>query len=282
MGKKRKTFCEISPFTYRISLKKEILLRHLKNLLGKEKYALTKQQEKLPVVVFACKGTIRKQGPGIDPVLQENKAKNIQLACDKMNGVMIRHGETFSFWRLVGKTSKRNGFYEGRVLINGKLVSGVGGGLCNLANTINLLALHSPVTITELHHHSDALAPDPDGKRVPYSAGTSVNYNFKDFRFRNDTDQPLQLLVWCESDVLYAELRTTKEFPYTYRLTEEGHHFQQEEDGKFYRVSKIYRETVDRATGETVKRELNWDNHSEVMFDYDLLPREQCWGVKGN
>ncbi|MBR4389124.1 MAG: VanW family protein, partial [Prevotella sp.] len=179
-----------------------------------------------------------------------------------------------SFWRLVGKTSKRHGFSEGRVIINGKLVSGVGGGLCNLANTLNLLILHSPMTITEIHHHSDALAPDPGGVRIPYAAGTSVNYNFVDYRFRNDTPQPVQLCTWCDGDDLHAELRTTEVFPYTYRLVEEGHHFHQEENGKFYRISKIYRETIDRTTGEVVKKELEWNNHSEVMFDYSLIPAE--------
>ena len=193
-----------------------------------------------------------------------------------MNGLIICPGETFSFWRLVGKTSRRNGFAEGRVIINGKLVAGVGGGLCNLANTINLLVLNSPLTITEIHHHSDALAPDVDGVRVPYSAGTSVNYNHVDYRFRNDTRQPVQLCLWCEGDDLHAELRTQTAFPFTYRLIEEDHHFHQEADGKYYRVSKIYRETLRRDTGELVSRELCWDNHSEVMFDYSLIPPEQC------
>ena len=110
--------------------------------------------------------------------------------------------------------------------------------------------------------------------RVPYSAGTSVNFNFIDFRFRNDTAQPVQLCVWCEGDALRTELRTTKEYPWTYRLVEENHHFHKEENGKFYRISKIYRETVERKAGKVIKRELKWDNHSEVMFDYALIPKD--------
>ena len=197
------------------------------------------------------------------------------MTTEEMNGIVVRPGETFSFWKLVGKTSRRNGFAEGRVIINGRLVAGVGGGLCNLANTINLLVLDSPLTITEIHHHSDALAPDPDGIRVPYSAGTSVNYNHVDYRFRNDTQQDVQLCLWCEGDFLYAELRSEAAFPYTYRLVEENHHFHKADNGKFYRISQIYREKVLRDTGETVGRELCWDNHSEVMFDYSLIPQDQ-------
>lgn len=275
MEKRRKLFCEISPATYAIALKKQIITRHLKNLLGNEKFAKHLQSEPLPVVVYSSSNNMIKRGPGIDPQLQLNKADNIRLACSRMNGLIINPGETFSFWKLVGKTSIKNGFAPGRVIVNGKLVAGVGGGLCNLANTINLLVMHSPLTITELHHHSDALAPDPNGKRVPYSAGTSVNYNFVDYRFRNDTGQPVQLCAWCDNDDLHTELRTTQEFPTTYRLVEEGHHFHKEENGNYYRISKIYRETLDRATREIVSRQLQWDNHSKVMFDPSLIPEDQ-------
>ena len=55
MAKKKKLFCEISPLTYAISLQKEIWKRHLKNWLGKERYAKEKRREKLPVVVFGHK-----------------------------------------------------------------------------------------------------------------------------------------------------------------------------------------------------------------------------------
>jgi vancomycin resistance protein VanW len=267
-------FCEICPATYAISLQKEIWKRRLKNMLGKERFATHRQSEKLDALVWEIHNNMIKRGPGIDERLQQNKADNIRLACSRINGLVIQPGETFSFWEMVGKTSKKNGFSEGRVIVNGKLVAGVGGGLCNLANSLNLVVLHSPLTITEVHHHSDALAPDPGGKRVPFSAGTSVNYNFIDYRFRNDTLQPVQLCTWCEGDNLFVELRTTEPFPVTFRIVEEEHHFHQESNGKFYRVSKIYRETLDRATEEVKTKELIWDNHSEVMFDYSLIPKE--------
>ncbi|MBO4451929.1 MAG: VanW family protein [Bacteroidaceae bacterium] len=271
----RKLFCEICPFTYALSLQKERLKRHIRNLLGNERYAFQYDAVRLPVVVASQHNNMIKRGPDINPLHQQNKADNIRLACSKIDGLLIRPGETFSFWKIVGKTSRQNGFKDGRILVNGQLTAGVGGGLCNLANTINLLILYSPMTITELHHHSDALAPDPNGLHRPYSAGTSVNYNFIDYRFRNDTDQTVQLCTWCEGDELMAELRSEYPYPYTYRLTEEEHHFHQEADGAYYRISKIYRETIDRETGEVIDRELNWDNHSRVMFDPSLLPPEQ-------
>ena len=271
--KKRKLFCEISPLTYEISLKKERLKRHIRNRLSKEKIAKTYSSEKLPYVISGNSSQLIKHGKGIDPVLQYNKADNIELANRKINGILIRPGETFSLWQTVGKPSRRNGYKDGRVIEGGKLIAGVGGGLCNLSNTIHLLVLHSPMEVTEFHKHSDALGPD-HGHRVPMSAGTSVVYNMQDFCFRNTTDQTFQILLWCADEIFYGELRTDKELPYTYRITEDDHHFHKEGD-KYYRISKIYRETLDKATGELVDRKLIWDNHSEVMFDYSEIPEDQ-------
>lgn len=264
-------FCDISPTCYRIALQKEIIKRHIRNALQHERYADTRQETPLPCLVADCSSHLIKRGKGIDPVLQENKAVNIKLANARMNGILIRPGETFSFWHLVGKTTKRKGYRDGRILVRSHLLPGIGGGLCNLANTIHRVVLLSPLTVTEFHKHSDALAPD-GGVRVPFSSGTSVFYNNGDYRFKNETDQTFQLLLWCDADNLYAALRCEHPLPYTYRIVEEGHHFQREGD-KYYRVSKIYKETLDGDT--VVAKELVLDNHSEVMYDYGLIPKEQ-------
>lgn len=270
--KEKKLFCEICPLTYEISKSKEICKRHIQDLTGKEKFSTLKQKEKLPNVVFSYSSTLIKKGKGIDPVLQKNKARNIRLASAKINGLIIRSGETFSFWKTVGKTTKRRGYRDGRIIIGDKLMPGLGGGLCNLGNTIHLLVLHSPLTVTEFHSHSDALAPD-HGKRVPFSSGTSVSYNYIDYRFKNNTDQNVQLLLWCEKGKLCGELRSEKEFPHYYEIIEENHHFHQEKE-KFFRISQIYRNVIDRSTGKITDKELIRDNHSEVMYDYDQIPPE--------
>jgi vancomycin resistance protein VanW len=79
--------------------------------------------------------------------------------------------------------------------------------------------------------------------------------------------------VWCDNNRLYAELRSEQEFPWTYELVEEDHHFKKEGE-KYYRNSKIYRNRIERSTGNTLEKELILNNHSEVMFDYSLIPQE--------
>lgn len=269
--KKRKLFCQLSPACYKISLKKEYLLRDVKDLLGREIFA-SQKAEPFPVLVKAHSSEILRKLSGVDMELQRNKAVNLKLAGDKINGVVINPGETFSFWRLVGEPSAEKGYLDGLVINNGKLERGTGGGLCQLANLIHWLVLNSPLTVTELHHHSDALFPD-SGRRVPFGTGTGVFYKNVDYRFRNDTDVPVQLLIWQNGGKLRGELRSCSAFPYVYRITEENQGYT-EEDGVFYRISQVYRLTLDR-TRNIVNRELVLDNHSKVMYDYSLIPEGQ-------
>jgi len=270
--KQRKLFCDIHPICYEISLKKEITKRHLKNFLSKEKFAKVKNGEKLPFLVYEHNSNMIKRAPGVNLEHQLNKAVNIDLAGSKINGIIIHPGEVFSFWVTVGKTTARKGYKEGRVIDKGKLITGIGGGLCNLSHTLHTLILHSPLKVTEFHKHSDALAPD-EGKRVPFSAGTSVRYNHLDYKFKNNTDCDVQLIFQCEGENLHAELRSAKPFPYSYELIEEDHHFKKEGE-HYYRNSKIYRLVTDRESGELVDKELILNNHSKVMFDHALIPEE--------
>ncbi len=270
MAKKR--FSDINLTCYKISVQKEIVKRHLQNALTKETFAKDKQTQTLPVTVFSFRSNMIKRAPGVDLTSQYNKAENIRLACERINGIVIHPSEVFSFWKTVGKTTRKKGYKDGRVIISNKLTTALGGGLCNLGNSINRIILHSPLTVTEFHKHSDALAPD-EGERIPLSAGTSVSYNYVDYRFRNDTQQDFQLLMWCDGEDLCGELRTTEELPCRYHLTEEDHHFRKEGD-VYFRVSKLYRVKTDRQTNEVVEKTLVWNNHSEVMFDYALIPKE--------
>ena len=71
-----------------------------------------------------------------------------------------------------------------------------------------------------------------------------------------------------------GELRSETEFPYRYKLIEEDNHFIKE-GNKYFRISQVYKITIDKKTNKEVKRELILDNHSEVMYNYDLIPKEQ-------
>ncbi len=269
----RRLFCTLSPTCYKISLEKEILKRKLKNLFGREKIAKSIQTETLPNIVKSHSSVLLRKLNGVDMRLQENKVTNMELACKQLDGLVIRPGETFSFWSAIGRPTEKKGYREGLVITHGRLTSGIGGGLCQMGNMVHWLVLNSPLTVTELHHHSDALFPD-ERRRVPFGTGTSVSYNRVDYRFLNTTDQAVQLRVWCRDGELCGELRSEREFPERYRLAEENHHFQKEGE-TYFRISQVYRTVIDRKSGEELRKELILDNHSEVLYDYSLIPQNE-------
>ena len=269
----RKLFCEIGPRCYKISVEKEILRRDLKDLVSKETLAKTYDQTPLPQIVKSHSSILLRRLNGVDLQLQKNKVTNLRLAAERINGLLIRPGETFSFWKTIGRPTAKKGYLDGLLIGKNVLHAGIGGGLCQMGNLIHYLVLNSPLTVTELHHHSDALFPD-ERRRVPFGTGTSVFYSNVDYRFKNTTDQTVQLLVWLDEDALCGELRSEKPFPCRYKLVEENHHFKKE-GARYYRNSQVYRLVIDKETNRQMAKELVLDNHSAVMYDESLIPKEQ-------
>ena len=60
-----------------------------------------------------------------------------------------------------------------------------------------------------------------------------------------------------------------------YKIVEEDNHYAKDIDGVFYRNSKVYREIYNKENNELIDKELILDNHSKVMYDYDLIPKDQ-------
>ena len=143
-----------------------------------------------------------------------------------------------------------------------------------MANMIHWLVLHTPLEVTELHHHSDALFPDVK-RREPFGTGTSISYKALDYRFKNTTQYPIQVRVWLDDTFLYGELRSTVELNKNYKIIEEDNHYAKDEKGVFYRNSKVYRIITDKETGGEIAKELILNNHSKVMYDYSLIPKEE-------
>ncbi len=266
----RKLFCEISPLTYDISVKKGVFIRGLKNLLTSKKLASARQDEELEYVIYRHNSLIRRRLGNVDMRLQENKATNLALAAPKINKVLIRPGETFSFWYLVGSTTAKKGYREGLTILNGRTSSGIGGGMCQMTNLIHWMVLHSDMEITE-HHHHDGLDLFPDFQRkIPFGTGTSIMYNYLDYRFKNTTDRTYQLIVYTTDEYLCGELRADKRQQYKYHISAENVYFSRE-DGVVYRNGEVYREKIDCATGKHVEKELIRKNHARVIYDTEGL-----------
>lgn len=266
MNHNRKLFCEISPLCYEISVVKCCIMRHLRDLFGMARFCRQRSEKLLPVMIYKHKSLIRRQLGNVDMTLQENKAVNLALAAPRISGVLIRPGEVFSLWHLVGKTSARKGYREGLMIRRGMPDRGIGGGLCQLSNLIHWIVLHTPFEIVE-HHHHDGVDLFPDfGRQVPFGVGTSISYNYLDYRFKNNTEQTFQLIVYTDEKYLNAELRAEKPLEVKYHIQSRNEHFA-EENGIYFRCGEVWRECIDKSTGKVLKSRLIKTNHARVMYD---------------
>jgi vancomycin resistance protein VanW len=265
MDEKRKLFCEISPFTYRISVLKCRLLRHIQNLIHFRRFAFKKGREFLPVLIYSHKSLIRRKLGNVDSVLQDNKAVNLSIAAPKVSHILIRPGECFSFWKLVGSCTERKGYREGLVVSNGQPGKDIGGGMCQFTNLIHWMILHTPMQIVE-HHHHDGIDLFPDyGRQVPFGVGTSIVYNYLDYRFVNTTENVFQLVLYTTPQYLCGVLRADKPLPCKYHIKAENEFFSGEPEGIF-RNNSVYRECYDKTTGELLSRELLKKSHAKVLY----------------
>ncbi|WP_242864134.1 VanW family protein [Anaerotignum neopropionicum] len=198
--------------------------------------------------------------------LQENKVSNLSLAVPLVNGVLIRPGETFSFWKLIGNTSSAKGYKTGLAIKNGGASKDIGGGMCQFTNLIHWMVLHTPLTIMERHHH-DQLDLFPDFHRqVPFGLGTSIVYNYFDYRFKNNTTSTYQIFIYQTEEHLCGEMRSNREQPYQYHIYTEDEFFSKEKDG-VYRNGNVYRETINANTQICKEKSLLQKNHAKVTYD---------------
>ncbi|MEN9496479.1 MAG: hypothetical protein RLZZ516_2122 [Cyanobacteriota bacterium] len=229
-----------------------------------QRFAQSLEPDPLPCRIIRHRSLLLRRLGNTDPQLQHNKVVNLRLALPALHGLRIQPGETLSLWRRLGQPSAARGFLPGVQLSQGRVTVGIGGGLCQLANLIHWMALHSPLELVERHHHSFDPFPD-EGRVLPFGTGASLFFNYVDLRFRNSTDQTLQLLLWLDDTHLCGELRAERMPALAYHVFETDHHIEQQGEQRL-RCNRIWQRQVDRRTGETVAERELYANRSLVMY----------------
>ncbi|MCK8816469.1 VanW family protein [Natroniella sulfidigena] len=115
----------------------------------------------------------------------ESRRENIKLATESINNQLILSGEVFSFNEIVGPRTKERGFKEAPQIVNGRLVPGVGGGICQVSSTLYNALKQDKLEIIERHTHSKDVSYVPEGKDA------TVAWDYFDFKFKNNFKQPI-------------------------------------------------------------------------------------------
>jgi hypothetical protein len=116
-----------------------------------------------------------------------NRITNIKLAAQKISQISLQPGETFSFNEVVGKRTAEKGYKLGDVIVNGKILKGLGGGICQLSTTLYQAALSANLKVTEAHRHSLPVNYISPGKDA------TVSWGSLDFKFQNNSAVPVAI-----------------------------------------------------------------------------------------
>jgi len=136
--------------------------------------------------------------------LVAGKIQNLRIAVETINGIEVRAGETFSFWKHIGRATKGRGFVEGRELREGCIIPNVGGGLCQLSNALYDAALDANLEIVERHRHTQIVA----GSLAEHGRDATVFWNYVDLRFRST--KPFRIEAKLDGENLTVEFRGEK------------------------------------------------------------------------
>lgn len=244
--------------------------RYLNWYFGSKNYANEILDKKLECKIFEHSTPLIRKLQDVDMNLQYNKIINLQIASKRLNGVVIKPGETFSYWKLIGKPTFRKGYKEGLVLLgNGKFEAGVGGGLCQLSNLVYWMTLHTPLIVTERYRHSHDIFPDVN-RTQPFGSGATCVYNYFDLQIFNNSNDIYQLVVYLTDDNLIGEWRCTKPAIYRYEVYEKNHSITTNFWGGYTRNNAIYRK-IYNTNGELIKDEFVTENHAIMMYN-PLIP----------
>ncbi|MCG7408095.1 VanW family protein [Paenibacillus sp. ACRRX] len=137
---------------------------------------------------------------------------NIEASAKVLNGLVLRPGQRVRYQDIADKTEQKYGLQEAPVIEKGKLIEGIGGGLCQTSTTMYNAALKSGLQIVERQSHSLPVGYVPLGLDATYSD------NGPDLVVRNNTEGDVVWVSRVEDHKLTIRLYGQKEPGTTYQI----------------------------------------------------------------
>ena len=124
---------------------------------------------------------------------------NIQVGASMIGNVLLMPGDSFSTVDAIGPTTKANGFVEANTYLNGKVVPGLGGGVCQISSTIYNAELKAGILPDFRTYHEMVV------KYVPQGLDATIGDEWPDLIFTNPFDYPIVVNVYSSGSSVTAE-----------------------------------------------------------------------------
>ena len=138
-------------------------------------------------------------------ITNTDRANNLELAAEKIDGTVLSPNEVFSYNKTVGARTIEKGYTEAKIYSNGQVVDGVGGGICQISSTLYDTAVIANLEIVERHNHQFITSYLPAGKDA------TVVYGAKDLKFKNTRSYPIKIVSKVENGIVTCKILGLKE-----------------------------------------------------------------------
>ena len=129
-----------------------------------------------------------------------NRNTNLMVGCNYINGTILAPGEVFSANVGLGSQTAAGGYKMAGVYNNGKVEQGMAGGVCQVTTTLYNAAIMAELEIVERHPHSMTVG------YVPLGRDAAVAGNYKDLKFRNNTEYPIMIEAYASGGKLVMNI----------------------------------------------------------------------------
>ena len=129
-----------------------------------------------------------------------DRKSNIKLALSKSHGLIVEPGQEISFNDITGLRTKENGYKSAKIIIGGKYVDGVGGGVCQASTTLYNALIRCDLEILQVNHHT------LPASYVPLSFDAMVSEGYADLKFKNNLDTPIFIKTICTNSDITVEI----------------------------------------------------------------------------
>ncbi|MBK8251926.1 MAG: VanW family protein [Polyangiaceae bacterium] len=129
------------------------------------------------------------------------RSGNIARAASKIDGTIILPGQSFSFNEKVGPRTPENGFVVAPEIQGDELVSGYGGGTCQVSTTLYAAAMFGALGVLDRQNHSRP------SSYVPPGMDATVSYPLVDLKIQNTLTVPIMIHAYLpKPTVIRVEL----------------------------------------------------------------------------
>ncbi len=142
----------------------------------------------------------------------EGRSHNIEATAKVVHDTLLAPDEVFDYEKIIEKTREAHGFKKAPVILNGKLVPGIGGGICQVSTTLYNAVLRAGLDIVERRNHSLPVSYIPMGLDATYSTG------YINFKFKNTSGSYLLIRTSMENRRLTVKLFGTMPKSVKYEL----------------------------------------------------------------